>query len=191
MTTKILAGLVGRIAPLGRAGVASGIFKRPVDRAVQVTRTGLAGDEQGDRKHHGGPEKALHHYAFEHYPAWRAELPALAPCLAGEGAFGENISTDGLTEADVCIGDVFRFGTSLVEVSQARQPCWRLNERFGDATMARRVQDTGRTGWYYRVRSEEHTSELQSLMRISYAVFCLKKKNKDNNPHHSNSPLQT
>ena len=59
-----------------------------------------------------------------------------------------------MTEADVCIGDIYRLGTALVEVSQARQPCWRLNERFGNAVMARRVQDTGRTGWYYRVLEE-------------------------------------
>lgn len=155
MTTRIRAVLIGKTAPLGRRGVASGIFKRAIgERDVQVTRTGLAGDEQGDRRHHGGPEKAVHHYAFEHYAAWRAEVPALEPCLASEGAFGENISTEGLTEADVCIGDVCRLGTALVQVSQARQPCWRLNERFGRPQMARDVQNTGRTGWYYRVLEE-------------------------------------
>src|SRR3546814_7923245 len=91
--------------------------------------------------------------------------------------------------SDVCSSDldVYRLGSARVEVSQARQPCWRLNERFETVGMARRVQETGRTGWYYRVleegrvgpggtRSEEHTSELQSLMRNSYAVFCLQKK---------------
>src|SRR3546814_12978388 len=76
------------------------------------------------------------------------------------GAFGENISTSGLVEDAACIGDRYRLGSALVEVSQGRQPCWKLGHRFGIAT----------------VRSEEHTSELQSLMRISYAVFCLKKK---------------
>lgn len=152
--TAIRAVLIGGLAPLGSHGVASGIFKRPVDRAVKVTRTGILGDAQGDRKHHGGPEKAVHHYAFDHYPAWREESPVLAQSLAKEGAFGENISTAGLTEDDVCIGDVYRLGSALVEVSQARQPCWRLNERFGCATMARRVQETGRTGWYYRVLEE-------------------------------------
>jgi len=154
MRTTIRAILVGKTAPLGRRGVASGIFKRPVDQPVDVSRAGLTGDEQGDRMHHGGPEKALHHYAFDHYPVWRAEAPELADHLDCEGAFGENLSTGGLTEADVCIGDVYRLGTALVQVSQARQPCWRLNERFGYAAMARRVQDSGRTGWYYRVLEE-------------------------------------
>lgn len=154
VNTRIRAVLTGKTAPLGLRAVASGIFKQPLNQAVSVTRTGLIGDEQGDRAHHGGPEKAVHHYAFDHYAVWRGETPALAPCLQRAGAFGENISTEGLTESDVCIGDIYRLGTSLVQVSQARQPCWRLNERFGDATMARRVQDSGRTGWYYRVLEE-------------------------------------
>lgn len=154
MSTPIRAVLIAKTSPLGRHGVASGIFKRPLDHAVDVTYTGLTGDEQGDKRHHGGPEKAVHHYAFDHYATWKAETPELAEVLGKEGAFGENISTEGLTEADVCIGDIYRLGTALVEVSQARQPCWRLNERFGNAIMARRVQDTGRTGWYYRVLEE-------------------------------------
>jgi len=149
--TLIRAILTGRLAPLGRRGVASGIFKTPRDEAVEITRTGLAGDEQGDRRHHGGPEKAVHHYPFDHYDRWLAEQPALREPLAREGAFGENVSTLGLAEADVCIGDVFRLGTSLVQVSQGRQPCWRLNERFGLPSMARQVQQSLRTGWYYRV----------------------------------------
>ena len=151
MTTLIRAVLIGKCSSLGSKGIVSGIFKRPLDHSVEVTRTGLAGDEQGDKKHHGGLEKAIHHYPFDHYAIWKSEVPEFAAALDREGAFGENISTEGLTEADVCIGDIYRLGSALVEVSQARQPCWRLNERFGDAAMARRVQDTGRTGWYYRV----------------------------------------
>lgn len=151
MRITVRAALTGKVAPLGRRGVASGIDKQPVEGAIAIRSVGLSGDAQGDRRHHGGPDKAIHHYAFDHYLAWRTEYPALAWRLMRPGAFGENISTLGLTEADVCIGDVLRFGTALVQVSQARQPCWRLNERFKDPHMARRVQDSGRTGWYYRV----------------------------------------
>lgn len=150
----VRAVLVGALAPLGRHRVATGIFKQPLDRPVAVTRFGLAGDAQGDTRRHGGPEKAVHHYPFEHYRTWIGEVPGLAEALGRVGAFGENISTVGMTEADVCVGDVYRLGTAVVEVSQGRQPCWRLNERFGLATMARHVQDAGRTGWYYRVREE-------------------------------------
>jgi len=154
MKAPIHAVLTASLSPLGGHGVPSGIFKRPRTGVVGITRGGLVGDEQGDRKHHGGPEKAIHHYALDHYAQWRAELPPLALRLETPGAFGENLSTSGLTEAEVCIGDVFRLGTARVQVSQARQPCWRLNERFGLADMARRVQESGRTGWYYRVLEE-------------------------------------
>src|SRR5690606_5752528 len=71
--------------------------------------------------------------------------------LETPGAFGENISTEGPTEAEVAVGDIFRLGGALVQVSQGRQPCWKLNRRFGIEDMARRVQQSGRTGWYYRV----------------------------------------
>lgn len=150
----VRAILAGKSAPLGKLGVASGIFKRPPEARVGVTRAGLEGDEQGDKKHHGGREKALHHYAFEHYDAWRADNPTLAPSLASEGAFGENISTNGLTEADVGVGDVFRLGSALVQISQARQPCWRLNEwlvtRVWHDRSSRRVVPAGTTGFWRR-----------------------------------------
>jgi MOSC domain-containing protein YiiM len=150
--------LIGLVGPFGPKGVPSGIDKRPLAGAVLVTALGLSGDGQGDPKHHGGPEKALHHYAYDHYPAWRAELAEIStqagPVLSAPGAFGENLSTTGLTEADVCIGDRFRLGAALVEVSQARQPCWKLNHRFGHAGMSRAVQQSLRTGWYYRVLEE-------------------------------------
>lgn len=149
--------LAGRVRPFGPKGVPSGIDKQPVAGSVRVTTLGLDIDEQGDPKHHGGPEKALHHYPREHYADWRAELAqhgGNTGLLDHAGAFGENFSTTGLTETEVCIGDRYRLGTALVEVSQARQPCWKLNHRFGFAGMSRAVQGSGRTGWYYRVIEE-------------------------------------
>ncbi|GJD57878.1 MOSC domain-containing protein [Methylobacterium dankookense] len=146
------AVLTGGCAPLGNAGALSGIAKTPVERPVRIGPEGLEGDAQADRRHHGGPEKAVHHYARDHYPAWRAELGgAAAAPLERPGAFGENLSTLGLTEAEICVGDLWRAGTALLQVSQARQPCWKLDHRFGTPGMARRVQASGRTGWYYRV----------------------------------------
>jgi MOSC domain-containing protein YiiM len=142
--------LTGPVAPLGPKGVPSGIDKRPVGERVWLGREGFAGDAQGDRRHHGGPDKAVHHYTRDHYPRWQAELGDL-PLLRHPGAFGENFSTGDLDEGSVAVGDVFRAGQALIEVSQGRQPCWRLNLRFGVPDMARRVQDSGRTGWYYRV----------------------------------------
>ena len=122
----------------------------PADRPARLGPEGFAGDEQADRRVHGGVEKAVHHYPLEHYPLWREQLGDL-PALDAPGGFGENISVSGFTEATVAVGDIFRLGTALVQVSQGRQPCWKLNRRFNVTDMARRVQQTGRTGWYYRV----------------------------------------
>jgi len=144
---------VGQVGELQPGNIASAIAKRPVHAAVAVTHFGLEGDQQADRQHHGGYDKALHHYPAEHYAAWRQEFPDQAALFEPAG-FGENISTLGMTEADVCLGDVFRLGTAIVQVSQGRQPCAKLNLRFGVPEMLLRVKETGRTGWYYRVLTE-------------------------------------
>ena len=147
---QVLAVLRGRAVPYTRPGSRSGIAKTPVAGPVPVGMLGLDGDEQGDLRVHGGPDKAVHQYAQEHYPLWRAELGPL-PVLATPGAFGENLASTGMTEQHLCLGDQVRVGNVLLEVSQSRQPCWKLNDRFGTADMARHVQQSGRTGWYYRV----------------------------------------
>lgn len=162
----IAALLVGRAVPFGKPGAVSAIGKRPVAGPVALGTRGLAGDEQGDRRLHGGPDKAVHHYALDHYAAWRRELRPAPAVLAAAGAFGENLSTTGLTEAEVCVGDLYRAGTAMLQVSQGRQPCWKLNHRFGVADMARRVQTSGRTGWYYRVVEPGMVAEGDALALI-------------------------
>lgn len=149
MPASVLALCTGPALPYAR-GAQSAIDKRPRLGRVACGALGLAGDAQGDLRVHGGPDKAPHHYPQEHYAAWRALL-GRHPLLDAPAAFGENLHTRGLTEAEVCLGDRFRVGDALLEVSQARQPCWKLNERFGRADMAADVQRSGRTGWYYRV----------------------------------------
>jgi MOSC domain-containing protein YiiM len=140
----------GKVAPLGARGVPSGINKQPVDGAVQVTPTGLAGDEQADTRAHGGIDKAVHCYSLENYPRWQALFPH-HPMLRHPGAFGENFSVRGLDETSVCMADVWRIGTAVFQVSQGRQPCFKLNLRFNIPDMARRVQDSLWAGWYLRV----------------------------------------
>lgn len=145
--------LIGKAVPYARPGTVSAIHKTAVAGSLAADTQGLAGDEQGDRRVHGGPDKAVHCYAWPHYAAWRGELPAEArqPLLLQPGAFGENFSVEGVDEAGVCIADQLRIGTAVFEVSQGRQPCWKLNDRFGVADMSRRVQDSLRAGWYLRV----------------------------------------
>lgn len=148
---RVHSVLVGRRAPFGRPGIVSAIAKQRREGPIALGRLGLAGDEHGETVNHGGPEKALLHYALDHNQDWRAEHPRFATLLAQPGAFGENVASIGMTEADVCVGDTYRVGSALVQVSQIRRPCWRLNVRFDYEHMAREVQRTGRCGWYYRV----------------------------------------
>ena len=129
----------------------TGFFKEPMAGPVWLGRTNLAGDGQADLRNHGGPEKAVNVYPAEHYPYWETELGiARLP----RGAFGENFTTAGLLESVVCIGDVFEIGEGLVQVSQPREPCWKLARRWRVKDLALRVQQTGRTGWYFRVLRE-------------------------------------
>ena len=127
----------------------SAIGKDPCERPLRLTRTGFEGDEQADLRVHGGPEKAVHHYPADHYPVWARELGANA--RFAPGGFGENVSTCGITEDDICIGDILAIGAARVQVSQGRQPCWKLSAHTGIERMAYHVQKTARTGWYYRV----------------------------------------
>lgn len=151
MECEIAAVLTGVVAPFGPKGEPSGYRKAIRAGEVAVTAHGLAGDEQADVVHHGGVDKAIHHYALDHYPAWIAERPDLRDVLRQPGAFGENVASLGWKEEDICIGDRLSMGTAVVEVSQGRQPCWKLGHRFGDAAMLARVIETGRAGWYCRV----------------------------------------
>jgi MOSC domain-containing protein YiiM len=154
MPQRIETMFGGQPRLLGSQGKMSSIYKAPLAGPWRVTRLGLEGDAQADPENHGGEDMALHHYPRDHYPAWIAETTALAAHLAEAPAFGENISTLGLTEADICIGDSMRVGGVILQVSQGRQPCWKLNAKFHRADVASRVQKSGRTGWYYRVLKE-------------------------------------
>ena len=149
-STQIIHVLSGKARPFTRPGTFSAIEKHVLAGKVHVQALGLTGDEQGDHRVHGGVDKALHHYPLDHYREWSKSLGA-HHLLTCPGAFGENLSTLGLTEDQVCLGDIFRCGGVLLEVSQTRQPCWKLNDRFGIADMAVRMQATAMTGWYYRV----------------------------------------
>lgn len=131
----------------------SAIAKYAVDGARRVGFLGIEGDEQADLTVHGGVDKAIHHYPRDHYEWWQGELGDHA-LLSAAGAFGENISTEGLVETEAAVGDRYRLGSALVEISQGRQPCWKLGHRFGVASVPATVVKTRRSGWYYRVIEE-------------------------------------
>ena len=153
LTSTVDQVFIGRVRLMLPEGEASGIFKSAVDGPVQLGPTGLEGDEQADLRHHGGPDKALHHYPAEHYALLAEEWPQCA-AMVGPGVLGENLSTRGLTEHDVCIGDVLRIGEAEVQVSQPRSPCWKIDLRLKVKDASRFVEAAGVTGWYYRVLRE-------------------------------------
>lgn len=152
MEHRIDALLTGR-ARTFRGTEKSAIAKTLVDGPRKVGLLGIEGDEQADLTVHGGPDKAIHHYPRDHYSFWDEMLGGHA-LLVNAGAFGENVSTIGLVEAEAHIGDRYRLGSALVEISQGRQPCWKLGHRFGIASVPATVVKTRRSGWYYRVIEE-------------------------------------
>ncbi len=150
---RLEALLVGKAVPFARPGSRSAIAKQPVAIALTASALGLTGDEQGDLRVHGGPDKAIHQYPLEHYAQWHTRIGE-HELLRQPGAFGENLATRGMTEHHICLGDVVRCGTVVLEVSQTRQPCWKLNDRFSIKDMALQMQRSAMTGWYYRVLEE-------------------------------------
>jgi MOSC domain-containing protein YiiM len=148
----IAALLTGRPVPF-RGQDYSAIAKTPVSGPVRVTWLGLEGDGQADPVHHGGWDKAVHLYCNDHYPWWRTRKPG-HPLLDAPGAFGENIASLGLTEREICLGDRFTFGTAILEVSHGRQPCWKVDHRFGARDVMATIVQTGRCGVYFRVIRE-------------------------------------
>lgn len=138
---------VGRPALLPDSDVLSAIVKEPVEERVHLGQLGFAGDEQADLKHHGGSEKAVCCYSYDHYPFWEKRLGrTLSP-----SAFGENLTVEGATEVDVRIGDIYRVGEALVQVSQPRIPCHKVDRKFGQKGVTARMTETCFTGFYLRV----------------------------------------
>lgn len=126
----------------------SAIDKQLALTDVWLDGDGLQGDRVADRRFHGGPDRSVCHYPAEHYHRWRHAFPHLQ--TLGPAAFGENLSTTGLDERHVCIGDRFRWGDALLEVSQPRSPCSNLDRRHNALGLARHLAQSGRTGWLYR-----------------------------------------
>jgi len=141
--------------------VSTGIFKKPSGEPLFLSRVNFEGDGQGDLVHHGGPDKAVCVYPHEHYPYWERELQRSLEY----GAFGENLTIRGLSETDVCIGDIYRLGEASVQISQPRQPCFKLSMRYGKPEMPLLVQETGFTGFYFRVLEEGLVSPADGLTR--------------------------
>jgi MOSC domain-containing protein YiiM len=144
--------------------VTTGIFKEPIADVRAVRRFNIDGDGQADLTVHGGKDKAIYAYPSEHYDFWRNEWPrADYPW----GLFGENLSTDGLLEQTVCIGDEFRVGTARLVVTQPRMPCFKLGIRFGDPQIIERFLKSRRPGIYFGIVDEGQIGPGDSIELLS------------------------
>lgn len=143
---------VGRPRSVEHQGrtVRTAIFKEPVLLRVRVGRENVEGDRQADLRVHGGPDKAVYAYDLSAYEHWRRELGRELPF----GQFGENLTVEGMPETEVRIGDVYRVGGALLQVSQPRSPCYKLAMRMGSPAFLRTFLESGRTGFYLRVLEE-------------------------------------
>ncbi|RCS52949.1 MOSC domain-containing protein [Bremerella cremea] len=151
----------------------TGFFKQPVAAAVRLNTLGFAGDGVADSVNHGGPDKAVLCYSAWHYPIWREEfrqIDSLAQRIPldqfGPGAFGENLTIEGQSEESVCLGDIYEVGTARIQISQPRQPCWKLGRRWRVKQLTALAVSTGRMGWYVRILREGEVSVGQEVRLV-------------------------
>lgn len=158
---------VGRPRPVPHEGrvVSTGIFKEAVVGPVFLRRLNLDGDGQADRRVHGGADKAVYAYPFEHYAFWEAETGRKD---FAHGQFGENFTVTGLLEDAVCIGDEFRIGAARVQVTQPRSPCYKLGIRLGDVNFPARFTAANRSGFYLRVLQEGRVAAGDVIERVAH-----------------------
>lgn len=150
VTMANISLFIGGIRSLPESGRPTGIYKQAASGPLELGPEGFIGDQQADRRVHGGPDKAVHLYPARHYARLAARFPATAGLLVA-GSNGENLSTPDLDENDVRLGDIWRLGTARLQISQPRSPCWKIDERYGCDGMAQFIAEQRITGWYWRV----------------------------------------
>ena len=156
-TVKLLSinvGIPREVEDKGRL-VTTSIFKDPVDGPVMVRELNIDGDRQSDLRTHGGPYKAVYAYPYEHYTTWQHELGRDDFVY---GQFGENLTVTGLLETDVYVGNIYRIGGAVLQITQPRVPCFKLNIRMGDPMFSKFFMQSERTGFYVRVIEEGEIS---------------------------------
>ena len=143
--------------------VITGIFKEPIEGRIMLRTLNLDGDKQADLTVHGGPDKAVYEYPIEHYEFWRKVYPDIE---MPNGMFGENFTTEGLMEAQVNVGDVFRIGSSKVIATQPRMPCYKLGVKFGRMDVLKKFLASGRSGVYFKVLEEGEVGTGDPIIQI-------------------------
>ena len=163
---------IGSVRPLPESGRPTGMYKQPVSGPLQLGPEGFIGDQQADRRVHGGPEKAVHLYPTRHYARLAAAFPEAVPLLVA-GSLGENIATADLDENDVRLGEIWCLGSARLQVCQPRNPCWKIDERFASDGMAAFIAEHQLTGWYWRVLTPGSVAPGDELQRETPASEAL------------------
>jgi MOSC domain-containing protein YiiM len=156
---------LGKVAQ--RYGIETAIDKQSIETALYLSFKGLTGDECADQRHHGGFDRALHQYPIEHYRYWQDKYNKSIEWLPS--GMGENLSSEGMTENNVYLGDQYIWGGAIIEVSQPRSPCFKLNQRWGVETISVDMQATSYCGWLYRVIQPGMVSVNEPLKLIERA----------------------
>ena len=176
MTAELLGHIrsvnVGEVRTVewsGRA-VATAIWKEPVESAAAVRGVNLVGDDQADRRVHGGPDKAVYAYATEDYAWWEQTLGRAFP----PGTFGENLTTAGIDLSAAVVGERWQIATTTLEVSQPRLPCFKLGMRMGDAAFVDRFEAAGRPGTYLRIVEPGEVVAGAAVTRVSIPAHGLR-----------------
>ncbi len=162
---KVIATNIGKPTTIlwnGREEL-TGIYKYPTQDAIVLGDTDVYNDAVIDRKHHGGANKACYLFSADQYPYWKAKYPNLE---WDWGMFGENLTVEGLDETKIYIGDIYRIGSALVQVSQPREPCYKLGIRFGSQEILKQYIDHGRPGTYVRVLESGEITENTPLILV-------------------------
>jgi len=146
---QVQALYAGQAKILEPSGDRTGIYKTAITQAV-VGELGIEGDVQVDKRYHGGPDKALHQFAVNSYARIIEQFPSLEDA-AVQGSIGENLTIAAMDEYSVCIGDIYRLGEVTVQVSEPRQPCWKINAKYGVEKLTEYIDQERMAGWYYRV----------------------------------------
>jgi MOSC domain-containing protein YiiM len=162
---KIISTNIGRIREIlyQEKMIKTGIYKEPVE-AIDIRKFFVAEDTVSDVRVHGGEYKAVYGYPSEHYEFWRSQYPDVK---MEWGMFGENITTEGLLETDILIGSVYRIGTALLQITEARMPCFKLAAKFGSNDIIRRFMKSRKSGFYCTVLEEGriHAGDAISMER--------------------------
>ncbi len=185
--SRIVSLNIGRPKALahGAETVQSAIAREAIGNVIELGTLGLRGDQVADAKHHGGADKAVNVYPAEHYAHWRDRLGrALAM-----PAFGENFTTEGLLEESVCIGDTFRVGSSVVQVSQPRVPCFKPAALHGEPRLTAWMVESGLTGWYFRVLEPGRVGPNDELVRLERSAHAVSIRDANRVRHHGRDDL--